>query len=409
MKKLFAVLLSAGLLLSASACDFIINDADENRFDYPVTVGNMVFNNAPSKVAVLSDNIADIIIACGYEGKLSAISDSCTNEALSVLPSVGTADEPSKKKISELGIDLVIGDESIDPDYKDELMAAGTDVLIIKPATNENELKKLYNSIASILGGGYNGKMKAMSTLESIQNQVDDIKMQLGDESVMTTGCYIYELSDDQCSVAYGNCYVSSLLDSARVTNVLAEDDNGFVGIDMLLKSNPDVIFCDTGIADKIAGNEDLRSLKALDSGKIFTLPKKYVQLQGKTRIITVDYIADKAHDSYQSTQKWPEEFQDAAEKYVPPFTPKEGIYYTVGETYKNIKDVEERLISLGYMEGTADETFTEDTANAVKYFQSMNNLEVTGIADYKTLSVLLSDKALANNGSGNDEVTVEY
>ena len=41
MKKLFAVLLSAGLLLSASACDFIINDADENRFDYPVTVGNI--------------------------------------------------------------------------------------------------------------------------------------------------------------------------------------------------------------------------------------------------------------------------------------------------------------------------------------------------------------------------------
>ncbi len=344
--------------------------------------------------------------------------------------------EATKKKMASIKYDLdgftdialglteakdILTDKKYKDDHRQKVIILLTDGNTALPkegrpldeadAEMEATLMTLYDRQIPVysIGLNYNGKMKAMSTLESIQNQVDDIKMQLGDENVMTTGCYIYELSDDQCSVAYGDCYVSSLLDSARVTNVLAEDDNGFVGIDMLLKSNPDVIFCDTGIADKIAGNEDLRSLKALDSGKIFTLPKKYVQLQGKTRIITVDYIADKAHDSYQSTQKWPEEFQDAAEKYVPPFTPKEGIYYTVGETYKNIKDVEERLISLGYMEGTADETFTEDTANAVKYFQSMNNLEVTGIADYKTLSVLLSDKALANNGSGNDEVTVEY
>ena len=55
------------------------------------------------------------------------------------------------------------------------------------------------------------------------------------------------------------------------------------------------------------------------------------------------------------------------------------------------------------------NENFTEETAYAVSYFQSVNSLEVTGIADYKTLSVLMSDKALANNGSGDDEITVEY
>ena len=391
-------MLSVGLVLSASACDLLINDADENRFDYPVTVGNVVFDSAPTNVAVLSDNLADIIIACGYEGKLAAVSDSCTNEALSILPSVGTADEPSKKELSRLGIDLVIGDESIDPVYKEELIASGTDVLIIKPATNENELKKLYNSIASILGGGYNGKMKAMSSLESIQNEVDEIKAHFGEENVVTTGCYIYSLEDDQCTVAYGDCYVSSLFDAAAVTNILAEDDNGFVGIDMLLKSNPDIIFCDTGIADQIANNSDLKSLKAFTDGKIFTLPKKYVQLQGKTRIITVDYIAAKAHDSYQSAQEWPEELKEAKTAYKPPFTPREGIYYTVGESYENIKFTEERLISLGYMDGTADETFTQETADAVRRFQEVNSLSVTGIADYDTLIVLLSENAVGNS-----------
>ena len=85
---------------------------------------------------------------------------------------------------------------------------------------------------------------------------------------------------------------MSGLLESACVTNVLADDDNGYVGIDMLLKSNPDIIFCDTGVAEVIASNPDLRSLKALNNSKIFNLPRKYVQLQGKTRLITVDYIA---------------------------------------------------------------------------------------------------------------------
>ena len=409
IKKLIICLLLICQVLALTACDLIVNDTDDNRYDYPVTVGNIVFSYAPSNIAVLSDNIADIVIACGYEGKLTAVSDSCTSELLSVLPSVGTADEPSKKKLVELGIDLIIGDESLDPEYKDELEANGVKVLIIKPATNENELKKLYNSIASILGGGYNGKMKAMSTLEAIQNDIDAIKLQIEESNVVTTGCYIYELENDQCTVAYGSCYVSGLLESALVTNVLAEDDNGYVGIDMVLKSNPDIIFCDEGIADKIANNPDLKGLSALSSGKIFTLPKKYVELQGRTRIVTIDFIADKAHDSYKSTQKWPAEIQSAAPKYKPAFTPKEGIFYTVGEKYEHIKYIEERLIDLGYMEGSADENFTDDTAYAISYFQSVNKLDVTGIADYDTLSVLMSEKALANNGSGNDEVTIEY
>ena len=409
MKKLFSFLLSFGVLLSAAACDFVVDDNDDNRFDYPVTVGNVVFEKAPQNVAVLSDNLADIILACGYEGKLSAISDSCTNEELDILPSVGTADEPSINKLRELGIDLVLGDENIDPDYKEMITAAGTDVLIIKPAANDTELHKLYNSVASILGGGYNGKMKAMNTLETIQNDIDAIKSQIGDVNVITTGCYIYDITNDQCTVAYGDSYVSGLLSSAVITNVLAEDDNGYVGIDMLIKSNPDVIFCDTGVAEQIVNNKDLKSLKAVSSGNVYTLPRKYVELQGKTRVVTVDYMADKAHESYKSTQKWPEEFQAAPAAYVSPFEPKEGIFYTIGETYEPVKYIEERLISLGYMEGDADETFTEDTAYAISYFQSVNKLTVNGIADYDTLVVLMSDKALANNGSGSEDITVEY
>lgn len=410
MKKLFSLFLSICVLLLTTSCNIIVKEDSEGQYDYPVTVGNAVFTQSPQKVVVLSENLADIILACGYEGKLIARSDSCTQESLSILPSVGTPDEPSIGKLTELGADLVLGDESLDGELRQQLEDVGARVLIIKPAANDDELKKLYNNLASILGGSYTGKMKAMSTLDSIQSSLDSIKSTIVDTNVLSTVCYIYDVDGDQCKVSYGDDYTAELFDYAQVTNVAAEDDDGYIGIDTLLRSNPDSIFCDEGVYEKLTGNSDLKSLTAVVNDKVYTLPEKYLTLQGKTRITTVDYIAAKTHELYKSVVSWPEEFETVQPEYVAPFTPEEGIYYTIGETYSPIKYVEERLIGLGYLEGEADETFTEDTAYAVSYFQSLNGLEVTGIADYNTLSVLMSAEAVPAGGSSDEgEVTVEY
>ena len=75
-----------------------------------------------------------------------------------------------------------------------------------------------------------------------------------------------------------------------------------------------------------------------------------------------------------------------------------------MGESYEPIKAIEERLIGLGYLSGNADESFTEETAAAVSEFQAANGLEVSGIADYNTLKVLLSSQAKSKDEAG--EVT---
>ena len=102
MKKIISVILSICLMFAAGACNLIVKNSDESQFDYPVTVGNVVFDKAPENVVVLSDNLADIILACGYEGKLAARSDSCTQDGLEVLPSVGTPDSPDINKLRDL-------------------------------------------------------------------------------------------------------------------------------------------------------------------------------------------------------------------------------------------------------------------------------------------------------------------
>ncbi len=404
MKRIISVCMAICLALASSACNLIVKDSSDEQYDYPVTVGNTVFEQAPENVVVLSDNLADIIIACGYEGKLGGRSDSCFQKEIAILNSVGTPDSPDYSKLLGINTKLVLADESFDSEYKTTLQEMGINVLVIKPAVNESEIKTLYGNIASIFGGSYTGKMKAMDIETQIKTQLDDIKNEIYDGDVVSTVCYIYSVEGDHCRVAYGNDYTAQLFEYAHLTNISTDSDceNGNIGFDTLLTANPETIFCNEGVAEQIKSNPDLNNLSAVTNKRIYTLPERYLFLQGKTRITTVDYLAAKTHDYYVPKTEWPESFSTEAEteteEYVPPFEPKENIFYTVGESYSQISYIEERLIQLGYLEGEADNAFTQETADAVAVFQSNNGLEVTGIADYNTLIVLLSNEAAANS-----------
>ena len=72
-----------------------------------------------------------------------------------------------------------------------------------------------------------------------------------------------------------------------------------------------------------------------------------------------------------------------------------EGIHDGYGEN--DVKRLQSRLIELGYMIGTFDGVFGAETSNAVRYFQTVNGLDVTGVADYDTLAKLYSDRAVMN------------
>lgn len=66
------------------------------------------------------------------------------------------------------------------------------------------------------------------------------------------------------------------------------------------------------------------------------------------------------------------------------------------GSQGEEVQRLQERLISLGYAPGTADGVFGEKTRSALEDFQRTAGLEVTGIADQQTQSLLYSAAALA-------------
>lgn len=61
------------------------------------------------------------------------------------------------------------------------------------------------------------------------------------------------------------------------------------------------------------------------------------------------------------------------------------------------VKELQEKLNSLGYSCGTADGDYGAKTANAVRAFQKKNNLDQDGIAGPKTLEAI--DKQIKSNG----------
>ena len=64
------------------------------------------------------------------------------------------------------------------------------------------------------------------------------------------------------------------------------------------------------------------------------------------------------------------------------------------GDKSDDVKAMQERLIELNWLTGSADGDFGPKTEAAVKDFQSANNLRVTGVADGKTQKVLFTDSA---------------
>jgi len=71
----------------------------------------------------------------------------------------------------------------------------------------------------------------------------------------------------------------------------------------------------------------------------------------------------------------------------------------TQGDSGDDVKSVQRRLKSLGYLTGTADGQYGSSTAAAMKAFQQMNSLTATGDGNMATYAKLYSDGAFTAEG----------
>ncbi|MCI9223870.1 MAG: ABC transporter substrate-binding protein [Acutalibacter sp.] len=405
IKKLLAVILCAGLVLAGMAGCSNVSDLVSGvaAGEFPVTINDVTIGGRPSKVAVLSPSLADVVLALGCETQLAACSGSCTQGGLSSLTKVDPGDVSA---ITALNPDLVL----LDPNSagaEQALKEAGLTVLNITPAVNREDFERLYSQVSSALCGGGPGYDKGIECAQDIFGVLDDINRLVPQQDTVTTACYLYDLNG---SAVTGDTLTSTIMTYCGVTNIFSSLSGGQYSEDDLRVSNPTVIFCRPGLTEELRNDSRYNNLMAVREGNIVELEPSEVEWQGRTVINAAIAISGGAYpemleetsigENTDPTSKIEDNVSSALASARPEdSSAPEYEQLSPEDQSEEVYKMQERLEELGYLDTEYDGYYGEHTGECVKEFQRVNGLEQTGVADVDTLKRLYSTLAKDKDG----------
>lgn len=378
-----SVILAAGALTACGSKNDISSGAGEK--DFPVKIGDVTIHREPSGVAVLSPNLADVVLAMDYEISLKAKSVECTQSDLSVLPNV-TLDEA--QKIKDLGADLVLTDKKPSEAQIEAMNKAGITVLTIRAATSREDLDRLYSEVGSALKGAKTGYEKGQKTSQSIFLTIDDISRIIPHSNKPITVAYLF---DADGGVVTGDTLQGKLIESAGLINAASGGTGNKMPVSELLIANPQYIFCPTGVKAKLEASAEYKKLDAVKSGKVYEMNPNLMLLQGRGMVDAVTFIAGKVYPQLTEGTNISGTSSASFTTGGASGSMDTSITLKKGDKNDNVLKMQKRLQELGYMFVKPTGEFAEGTEQSVKDFQLLNGMPTTGIADPKTLQKMFS------------------
>lgn len=399
MKKLFTVMLLVSMIFCFSAC------SDSSKDEYPVKIASYTFNEKPGSVVCLSDSVADILIACGYAESINARSDECTQDEISLLPSVGTKSKPNTQKIIEFSPDVVFADKSLDDTVAQKLQSENITVLTMVPARTTEELTLLYENVCSVVNGNITGRENGKNKANAISLTMDDLQRLVPEKNIVVTACYLY---DNQGTAASDNTFCGKLFSYANTVNVCSHELSGNNMLNALKLSNPQYIFCDTGVKDQIIADDFFKNFTAVKNNHIYEIDASVFERQGNSMTQVLSYIIETVYPELSSSsqsstaevsnQNSSENSENSEESSTESTVTAdnsleitEDMQYQNGDEDDNIKIIQNRLIELGYMTEDATGYYGNVTEESVRKFEENNDITVDGIADSSDLTLLFS------------------
>ncbi|OUO73330.1 peptidoglycan-binding protein [Anaeromassilibacillus sp. An250] len=402
MKRPLAALL--GILLVLSICvgcgpkgDISSGVAEQ---DFPVTVNEVTIQDEPKGVVVLSPNLAEVIMALGYEMQLCGKGAACTQEDLSVLPDM-TLDDP--QSILGVGADLVLTEDAPSEEQKKGLNDAGIDVVTIAPATSREDFTRLYREVGSCMMGGVKGYERGEKIAEGIFSTIDDISRQIPQTDTPVSVCYLYDVEG---GVVTGDTLEGKLIECAGLINAASDGAGNHMDVETLLMVQPQYIFCPTGLKDTLAQTDQYKDLTAVQEGRVYEMDPSLMEWQGNGDISAVSFMAGTVYPSLAegTTSLEPEggESQtptggnsdmEVGDVTSDPEQP-EGDSLKLGDEGDAVKNLQLRLAELGYLFVQPTGLYGEGTQQSIMDFQYVNNLRITGVADEETVNRLFAADA---------------
>ncbi len=281
MKRALSFLLALCLLASCAAI-FAGCKQEKSNKDFPVTFGEVTIQQEPQAIVVLSDKLADVISYIGYDIKMVGRSEECTQEFLQVVPTVGKAAAPDVAAITAAGADLVIADNTIPEDAKQNLTAAGINVVTMNPAQNTAELGEMYENLGTVIGGKETGREKGEKGYATLFNTLDALNT--ATTQVVKTSAYLYLDESGQLCTFVKDSLEQKFFSYNGAANVLADQTEPIANVESLRIESPSFLFCDSiDVLNVLQTNPSLAIIKALVSGHTLVIPKINFERPGKS------------------------------------------------------------------------------------------------------------------------------
>lgn len=405
IRKRFAAIAASALLLVPvlAGCSFGKDAASAVAAakDWPATVNGVTISSEPKGVAVVSANLADVVLSLGYETQLKSKTEDCTQEDLSTLPNV-----PSDQvdKIKAEGATLLLTDQKLSDSLQSAYQQAGISVVVIPAAQNRSGLTTLYQAVGTAMRGATTGAEKGKKAAESVFITIDDVTRMIPKSNVVKTGVYLY---DTNGSVATGDMMAGTLLEAAGITNIAKDNTGGKLDLDAIKRSNPQYIFCPTGLKAKLAAADGYKDLDAVKNNQVFEMDPNLMELQGEGMLDAVTYMAGIAYPELLKTTSSSTSSSASGTSTgatIPNSTIPAGTTLKADDQNDNVLAMQNRLKELGFMFMNPTGLYGDGTTQAVKDFQLQNGIDTTGIADPNTLEKIFSKDAIHADGSTDAE-----
>ena len=446
-KKIVALALAVGMVLSAAACNSTHSE------EYPVKLANISISKAPERVIVLSDSIADILVSCGFIKKIEGRSDECTQEEISGVKSVGSKLEPDLEKISALSPDVIFADSDMPREQLQKLNETGFTVITFVPAKNMSGIGDLFGNVGAVMAGETTGRQIGEERAETLLVTMGDLQRLIPESKVLVTACYLYDENGTSLKDDTPSGKIFEYLNAVNVCKAGVAEDEAF---DALKLADPQFIFCDIGVKDKIMSSKLFKDFSAVKNKQVYEISAELMSRQGNSLVeVLTDMIeimypsvsinpedptkkaesskaesskaesskaessktesskaesskaesskaesskaeSSKAESSRAESSKAETSKTETTVKADKSLKITEDMFFEFGDIEDDIKKVQNRLEVLGYFDEEKTGYYGEVTQNAVKAFQKANKLTQSGDCDYETLTLMFSAKAKA-------------
>ncbi|HHV50170.1 MAG TPA: ABC transporter substrate-binding protein [Clostridiales bacterium] len=291
LSAVFAFILAVYLMFPG--CSKHSKNTSDTSVDtgFPVNVNGTEITAPPSKVAVLSPSLTEIIWDMGFGPSMAIRSEECVYpEQAAQLDSAGSVLLPDMDVIIKAKPDLVLTQKTPSDSVKEILKKNNIPLVVIPAAQDFSELQSIYQSVAKIFLGEKQGAEKGSSYMLEINNKLDDINEKVLSSLSDTPTIKALYVADSYIHVATGDTVIHRLITSAGAENP-AENNKDWMAEESVL-SQAEAIFCPPSIKEKVKNLNGLKSSPAVKSQKVFEIEAELIESQGMRMVEAARRIA---------------------------------------------------------------------------------------------------------------------